>query len=386
MTGLQPLALALLGIFGLSLPALACPFCTQELGRTMVDDYGKATLVMTGTFSNPRIKGEFNQGVTDFHIDAVLKSNPLIKGRTMVTLPKHVNQPKVKFLLFCDVYKKEIDAYRADPIPEGSALVSYLAGAIKLRDRPLPERLPYYVPFLNSKEFEISLDAYREFAMADYKDYRDLAAKLDPAMLKGWLEDPKTPTYRFGLYGSLLGHCGKGSEYGTFLRGLIENTNRHKGSGLDGLLVGYVLAQPKEGWQYVAKDYLANPKGDFNSRYAALRALRFLWSYRPEVVGKDALVQAMLTATEFPDVADFAVGDLRKWQCWQTTDQVLALVRRKTHDVGVIRREVLRFALQSPTKAAAAYVAQQRRLDPEQVRDTEDILKLESDVPAAPTR
>ena len=49
-----------------------------------------------------------------------------------------------------------------------------------------------------------------------------MASKLDPKILMTWLDDPKTPPYRFGLYSSLLGHCGKGAEHGDFLKKLIE--------------------------------------------------------------------------------------------------------------------------------------------------------------------
>jgi hypothetical protein len=387
MTGLRlhALALAGFGLLALGLPAKTCPFCTQELGRTMVEDYRKSELVVFGTFSNARVgDAATGEGKTDFDIEAVIKPDDVIKGTKKITVDKFVNQPKVKFLLFCEVYKGRINAYRADAIAEGSDLVEYLQGAAKLSERPLGERLTYCFPYLNSKEFEVSLDAYREFAAADYKDYREMARKLDPKVLVDWMSDSRTPPYRFGLYASLLGHCGKAPEHGDFLRKLIENTDRHKGSGLDGMLVGYVMIQPKEGWQYLEQSVVANPKSDFNTRYAGLRSLRFLWSQRPDLVPKKALVGAMLEAANFPELADFAIEDLRKGRCWETTDPVLALAGKKSHDVGVIQRAILRFALQSPTPQAAKYVADQRKRDPELVRDTEEILKLEPDAPAAP--
>ena len=374
------LALALFGLIAFTLPAETCPFCTAERGSTMVDDYAKASLVIYGSFTNARLKNGFaGEGETDFEIDTVLKSHEILKGVKKITVPQYKNHPKIKFVLFCDVYKGRIDAFRADAISEGSELINYFSGAVKVKDRPLSERLLFCFPYLNSPEFEVSLDAYREFANADYRDYRDMARKLDPKILVEWLSDSKTPPYRFGLYASLLGHCGKAPAHGEFLHKLIEDSDRHKGSGLDGMMVGYVMIQPKEGWAYVEKDVLANPKADFQTRYAALRAIRFLWAQRPDLVEKKALVHGMMEAAEFADIADFAIEDLRKWRTWEMTDAILKLAARKSHQVGVIQRATLRFALQSPTKSAAAYVAQQRKRDPEQVRDTEEILKLEPD-------
>ena len=48
MTRLRPYALALgvLALVGLGVPALACPFCAQERGRTLVDDFAKAQVVV----------------------------------------------------------------------------------------------------------------------------------------------------------------------------------------------------------------------------------------------------------------------------------------------------------------------------------------------------
>ena len=362
-----------------------CPFCTAELGKTMVDDYARAQVVLFGTFTNPRQGANGFDGTTDFEIETILKGNDTIKGAKTVTINKLINQPKVKFLLFCDVFKGRVDPYRADSIAEGSELVKYLTGAVKYKEGPLSERLKYCFQFLNSKEYEVSLDAYREFGAADYKEYQGMARDLDPKILKAWLSDEKTPPYRYGLYASLLGHCGKGKEDGDFLRNLIENTERHKGSGLDGMMVGYVMIQPKEGWQYLEKNILANAKNDFNTRYAGLRSLRFLWSQRPDLVDKKALVRGMMEAAEHYDIADFAIEDLRKWQRWECTDDILGLGARKTHDAGVIQRAVLRYMLQSPSAKAKTYVEQQTKRDPEQVRDTREILKLETDVaPPAP--
>ena len=118
----------------------------------------------------------------------------------------------------------------------------------------------------------------------------------------------------------------------------------------------------------------------FNTRYAGLRSLRFLWTQRPDLVDKRDLVRAMMEAAEHSDIADFAIEDLRKWHRWECTDDIIGLSARKTHDAGVIQRATLRFALQSPSAKAAEYVTRQRKRDPEQVRDTEEILKLEAEV------
>jgi hypothetical protein len=144
------------------------------------------------------------------------------------------------------------------------------------------------------------------------------------------------------------------------------------------MLVAYIMIQPKEGWEFL-ENMIKDTQRDFNTRYAGLRSVRFLWSQRPDLVDVKTRTRAMLAATQSPDIADFAIDDLRRWQVWDTTNEILGLHAKKSHDVGVIHRAILRFAIQSPRPEAAQFVNVQRKRDAEQVRDTEEILKLETD-------
>jgi hypothetical protein len=78
------------------------------------------------------------------------------------------------------------------------------------------------------------------------------------------------------------------------------------------------------------------------------------------------------------DMADLAIEDLRRWKQWDQTDKVLDLFDKKSHDIKFIRRSILRFALQSPSPRAAAFVREQRQRDLQWVKDTEDLLKLDN--------
>jgi hypothetical protein len=354
--------------------------CSFSPPAALVDSWGKASFVVLGTFANPHQLSR--DGKADFEIESVIKSHEIVNdAKKLAVRPWRFTSPKEKVLLFCNVSNGEIDAFRAEPIADPSELLAYLSGALKLRKNPPAERLAYCIPFLNNRESVVSQDAYGALTDADYKHFREMARKLDPQMPIGRLDDPKTPVSHLGLYASLLGHCGKGTEHGDCLRKLFLNRDRHDGRGLDGMLEGYVMLQPKEGWMFLEKEIIRNPKCDFGTRYAGIRTLRFLYSQQPDLIDKKLIISAMLEATTIPDVGDFAIEDLRKWRCWQATDQILALAERKSHSIGVIQHAILRFAIQSPAPAAAAYVAVQRKRDPDQVSETEEILKLEPVTP-----
>ena len=112
----------------------------------------------------------------------------------------------------------------------------------------MPTRLRYFFKHFDSADWAISGDAFQEFSNADYKDVRVAAAKMDPDQIIKMLKDPNTSIARYGLLGLLIGHCGKGDTHGKALRDFIDDPKVKQATGLDGLLAGYVLLDPKAGW------------------------------------------------------------------------------------------------------------------------------------------
>src|SRR5262249_44699270 len=154
----------------------------------------------------------------------------------------------------------------------------------------------------------------------------------------------------FGLYASILGHSSKNKEeHAKLLLSLVEDPDKRVNSGVDGILAAYVMLKPKEGWQYV-RGVLKDSKQDFLMRYAALRTVRFFVDYRTDIIAKKDSVEAISQLLDQPDIADLAIEDLRKWKRWELTDRILGLKDKDSHDVPIIRRSILRFALCSPQK------------------------------------
>src|SRR5262249_41690180 len=152
-------------------------------------------------------------------------------------------------------------------------------------------RLRYAFNHLDSPEPEISLDAFQEFANADYKDYRDMARKLPADKIAGWLKDPKTPTIRYGLYASLLGHCGT-ARHAKLLRLILDWPEQWPQFGLDGVVAGYVMLDREAAWKYLVNVF-DDPKKEFQIRFACFKAVRFFWEYRPDLVKKKDRVDGL---------------------------------------------------------------------------------------------
>jgi hypothetical protein len=356
--------------------ALACPsYEPPPLGL----EFNQASCVLVGHFVNARDNATGRS--TDFIIDRVLKSHDFlkgpkvrkVKGKLVITLPNRFENAKGQFIIFSDFFKGEIEPYRGAEVQKGSELIQYLKGAAARQDAPPAQRLNYFFKYLDSKDSGVAADAFLEFSRAEFKDYKKMAKKLPAEKLAIWLQDPNTNSQQLGLYASLLGLCGK-PEHGPLLRKLIED---HKNDySLDKMLVGYVNLQPREGWKVIS-DLFRDKDQEFLLRYAGLRAVRTLWDDRPDILPKQNLVNALTLLLDHTDMADFAIEDLRKWKRWEMTDRILALSGQKSHEAKVIQRAILRLALASPLTSAADFVRAQRSRDPEWVRDTEELLKLE---------
>ena len=60
----------------------------------------------------------------------------------------------------------------------------------------------------------------------------------------------------------------------------------------------------------------------------------------------------------------------------------MSLAGKKSHDIPIVRRYILRYALSCPKAEAAEFVSGMRKKDPEMVKDIEEFLRLENTAPA----
>jgi hypothetical protein len=368
-------------------PADACPFCAPQ-GQTLSGEVAQADFILYGTLANakPDPTGGLGKGTTDLQIELVIKPHEMVNGKKVLTIPRFVppdpKAPDQKYLIFFNVFNGQLDPYRGEPAPTDSKLPEYLKGAIEVRQKDPVTRLKYFFEHLESPDLTISGDAYSEFGYAEYKEVRELAEKLKgdkkAEQVLAWLKDPNTRPTRYGLYGLLIGHCGK-PEDAKVIRELLDDPNRSFLSGLDGVLAGYTLLDPKTGWEYLL-GVVKDTKQDFPVRYAALKTVRFFWEYRPDVIPNRQVLEAMNLLMAQPDLADLPVEDLRKWKCWDQTPAVLALAEKESHNtIPIVNRAILKFALSAAphNPAAAEFVKKAREKDPKRVEFLEDLLKDE---------
>jgi len=81
-------------------------------------------------------------------------------------------------------------------------------------------------------------------------------------------------------------------------------------------------------------------------------------------------------------MAYFAIEDMRKWQMWDRSHDVLGLYGKKGYDAPFLKDAIIRYALAhaqseqgKSDSQTARFLAERRKEDPERVRDIEEALK-----------
>lgn len=357
----------------------ACPFCSN-MGKTLAENVDEAQVVVFGKLSDSKLNESAKpgepDGTTNLEVLTVIKPNAVLGDQKKVVLPRYIpaaQKEPIEYVIFAEVVDGKIDPYRGMPV-DSKEFVEYLAGAVQKVKAPPAEKLGFFFQYLDNEDQNISSDAYKEFANAPYSDVVAAAKSYSPDKLISWIQNKNTPSYQIGLFGCLLGTSGRKTD-AHVLREIVSDPEVRPLTGVDGLMGGYCILDPEHGPDYVLT-MLADPKNDFNLRYAALRTVRFLLTEMPEI-DKKYIFDRMSVAITVPDISDLVIDEFRKNKVWEPSDKILALYGKPEFDLQVIRRAVIRYALKCPTPAAEQFVANLRKSDPQLVADVEEILKFE---------
>lgn len=119
-----------------------------------------------------------------------------------------------------------------------------------------------------------------------------------------------------------------------------------------------------------------HPKTPFTGRLWGLRAARYFYTTHPGVVQEADLIEGVGLLLAQSDIADIPIEYLRQWKCWKLTRPILALWGREGFGEPIIRRAIVRYALQCPDAKAAQLVAQLRQAEDALLSSVEEELKL----------
>lgn len=361
--------------------ALACPpiakafFFAGPRPAPLYQRVQQSKVILYGGLQNARKTPD--GGITDLLITEILVGPMALQGRKMVQIPRYLSDPRPKnaqhWIVFADVVDGELDF--SSGIVAGPAIRDYVKGLLRITDDSHVSVLRYCLAYLDHPDEAVRTEAHNVFLSATNEEIGSAAGEANPAKLRRWLRDPRTGRELWGLYALMLGHCGNAQD-GPVFRALLRKETvrpidwRH----IEGTLIGYTLVDRKKGWATIREQF-EHPGQDYERRWAALRAVRFLHDSRPGLISEKEILAVLRLAVAQGDVADFAINDLRAWRCWDFTESILSHFCRESHHYPGVRRAILCYALTCPQPRAAQFIAEQRSQHPDWVQDAEDMLE-----------
>lgn len=377
-------SIAIAAVLLLAVPhADACTFCGDNIRTklTLRMQFAQAKAVVYGTLKNPRFDPKTDEGFTDLHAKAVLKDDAARGNQNVLVLSAYlpvIGDTPAEYIAFCAVANGKLDANFG--IPATAAVVDYLKGAARLNDADAPTRLAFFFKHLNSTDVTVAADAFIEFARANDADIVKSAKQFDAAVLRKLIVDEKTPSERLGVLAFLLGVCGTPADAAFFANTLKQSPLPERvRESFGGLLAGYVLLAPKDGWAFTAR-VLGDEKESFAVRLSCINTVRFFQATR----GADCKAEVLkCCAVLLPhgDFADQAIEDLRRWAYWDLSADVFAQFGKPTHSAPIVKRCIVRYALCCPTDDAKKFIASVKQSDPKLVAAVEEQLKLFEAIP-----
>lgn len=362
-------------------PVVSCSLCLGKL--QMVPTFRQEAaqpqcrLILFGTLSDPRLTDGVN-GVTKLNITQVLRSDPWLGERKFIEIPRWlpVSDPKnpPRMLVFCDVFRNQLDPYRGLTMKSPDA-VDYVKKAIALPDKDPAANLQFFFNYLDNTDKELATDAFMEFAKASDQVVGEVATKLPLDRLRALVQDPSTPSERLALYAFLLGAAG-GDADADLLEKLLNSGSERISNAQDGILSGLMHRRPREGWD-LALSILRDGRKPLQQRLAVVRSVRFYQGWQPEKHRANVL-RALDAIILQGELADMAVEDLRKFKIWDRSREVLALYGKKGYDAPIMQRTVLRYALSCPKdNAVVQFLDERRKQEPELVKEVAESLDME---------
>ncbi len=373
------LALAVCVALSAFASAMACPFCSAP-SLTLTEQISQSDAIALVQYVKGTKPDEDQPGSTVYKVVDVLKGpkDEVKKGDKISLVRYRVGDPGDLFVL---MGTQGTVIEWGSPLEVTETAYQYMAQAPS-PEAPISKRLAYFIKFLENPDQLIANDAYGEFANAPYADIAAISNIMPREKIHSWIANPDTPATRMGLYGLLMGLCGGEEDAELMKQKIIEKTDDFR-LGIDGVISGYLLLTGEEGLDLIDEQKLADKDVPFSETYAAMQALRFIYTESP--IDKDRLRKSMRILLERPELADLVIADLARWEDWSVQDQLMELYDTDEFNIPSIKRAVVRYMLvcskQGPqgdagetpdyVDAAKENLAVLREKDPKTVKDAE---------------
>ncbi len=416
-----------IALFGVVLFLLAsvvrsCPYCVVE-SNTLTEEMDASDAVVLAKLIKPAAPaaegpddlGEFGvvdpeTGKAKFLVEGVLLGDDLLEGVEEIEAIFFGEPVEGQMYFIRGVGVDKLDWNI--PIPVSEAAVEYIH---RLRSLPPtgPERMEYFLKFLQHSDPLLAQDSYDEFARAPYADVIALKDQIDRGQLWNWIEDREVSPSRRSLFFTMLGVCGQEEDIQRLrammladvrvLRSAAEATaaaglglggaitlpivpemvsmeQRRKQLGFNAMVGCFLKLTGANGLDVVDECFLKDPYADPTKVYGVLIALRFLGEETTDVP-QQRLLESMRLVLDKPDFAEQAITDLARWEDWSVLERLVTMFKEaepKTY----VKEPIVAYLDQATRqegeigKRATEALAEVEQLDPDTVKRARSLMSF----------
>ncbi|NNJ26329.1 hypothetical protein [Alienimonas chondri] len=338
--------------------ALACPFC-EAPGLTLSDQLAESDIVILGEWLEADRGGDASPAFTRYLVKKSLKG-PYMPGKKLKL--RGYQSGELGETLLLTAGGGEFPEWDL-PVPISADGFAYLKNNPG-PDSPPEDRLRYYLKHLQHPDDLVASDAYGEFGNVPFEEVEAIKDELPREKLAVWILDPETDPSRLAFYGMLLGLCGEPGDADILRAKIFEGTDEFR-IGIDGLMSGLLLLTGEEGLKELedAKlrpKYIPGPNGEpltdengepipvpFSEVYAAMQAVRFMWTYGGDRIPAERLKEALRLQLAYSDLAEVVIADLSRWKDWAAMERIAGLYTKEGYDVPAVKRAIISYLLEA---------------------------------------
>lgn len=361
-------SLATLNLMALAGEARCCPLCGAA-APTFGEEFANVDVVVVARLVEPPPPVKSASTVGDelarakFDIDAVIKGKSLVEGTKRVETIYFGDAKLGQSFLIMGVDPPKLQW--STPLVLSDRGRKYMNSLLTL-PKEGPERLKFFLDYLEDRDEQLARDSHDEFAKAPYEHIRGVKSLMNHDKLLAWISDADVPSNRRRLYFMMLSVCGTEKDL-AFLESLMKSNDRKQKAGLDAMVACYVSLKGADGLPLVEDLFLKNDKSDYADTYAAIMALR-VHGTDLDVVPKKRLLESLAYMLDRPQLADLVIPDLARWEDWTRVDKLVKLFKESDEKTSWVRVPVINYLRACPLPEAKERIKELEKIDPVAVK------------------
>jgi hypothetical protein len=353
MRAIRPIILSFLFGTALILPTGSCtlvcagPICVCPDTSTLAEKYARSDAMVLAKWVSAEPAENAKPGSTTFEIVEVVKSpDGRASAGMRVRLEKFcAGEPDKLVLLMGHGATIEMLKWNLS-LEAGPAVGDYIVLA------PPPDAAPgeqasYYFDYLECSDKTISADAVQHFTDLSNKELVAIRHAFQPEKLRQWLRKADTQPIRRGMYGLMLGLCGRGTRDATLLYEHIVADQDGYQPGNEGLYTGYLWLTGKEGLDVLETLILRESNVEFYQLYSLWSAVRYMWSCGAGWIPAERLKESMRQMLDRPDLSDLVISDLARWKDWTVQPKIRQMYDAEELNGRSTKRAIVRYMISS---------------------------------------